>query len=681
MNKYLLAMIFSITVTLGSGQYWYIPNEAANRNPGDLNSDAERPSGGGLPGGWTTILAANVNPGWSANRTIPFAFKFNDQTVTSFKISNTGILTFDVNAATVPSADRVILPDASIPNNSICLLGLAGIGANDIIISKTFGAAPNRQLWIQFNSFGYGTVVSDNTNYCYWSIVLEETSNRIHIVDQRTGGYASTKLVSIGIQIDPSNATNISGSPDILSKAGTSDGPIDNVFYTFVQGTQGKYDVTVTDITTSPYQVSGNVVVSAIFRNLGTIPINSLRMNYTGDNVAASGDEISGLNISTFGYDTISHIVPWNILSGTHNLEVFADQLNVSNPDEYPTDDRKKKKIFAMEKLEPRIPLFEVFSSSSCPPCKPANEKYLSIIENKSPDEFVSIKYQQNFPGNGDPYTTTEAINRRGYYFINSIPRLEIDGGWDKNGNVFTDQIFNGASTIPAFYTLNGTFKVEDKKITATVSYSPLFEATGARLYVAILEKITYLNVATNGELEFHHVMKKMLPNETGTVLPTLPPLTQRSNTFSYTFNGEYRLPINGQTANIINHATEHSVEDFSNLYVVAWIQGPDKQVFQAANLKGESSGVYYSAKFETGTLYPNPCSDKILLNIHLKESSQLITHIVDNFGKIVYSRENNMASGKQTLEYNIKDIPAGEYHLLIFDKDNNSSIHEFIKQ
>jgi hypothetical protein len=65
---------------------------------------------------------------------------------------------------------------------SVCVWGLQ-MKAGDNIISKTFGTAPNRQHWIQFNSCSEANLQS---GWTYWSIVLEETSNKIYIVDQRT---------------------------------------------------------------------------------------------------------------------------------------------------------------------------------------------------------------------------------------------------------------------------------------------------------------------------------------------------------------------------------------------------------------------------------------------------------------------------------------------------------------
>ena len=59
----------------------------------------------------------------------------------------------------------------------------------------------------------------------------------------------------------------------------------------------------------------------------------------------------------------------------------------------------------------------------------------------QNPDEYNSIKYQVDFPGWGD--YTTEVGNRRGFYSINRIPRVEIDGGWDQNSLNLTQAVFD----------------------------------------------------------------------------------------------------------------------------------------------------------------------------------------------------------------------------------------------
>ncbi|MBK9479022.1 MAG: hypothetical protein IPN99_09335 [Bacteroidetes bacterium] len=214
MKKILHLLIFLCVCEVANAQYYYIPFVNAGQNPGNLNNDPEFPFGGGMAAGWNNILGAtNANPAWSATQTLPFGFSFNGAPVTQYKVSSSAILTFDVaTALAAPTYTKAALPSALIPDNSVCIWGLAGKGTNDYVSTKTFGTAPNRQYWIHFSSFGYGTVASDGSNYTYWSIVLEETSNNIYIVDSRTGGYASTKKVSAGIQINSTTAYSIAGS-------------------------------------------------------------------------------------------------------------------------------------------------------------------------------------------------------------------------------------------------------------------------------------------------------------------------------------------------------------------------------------------------------------------------------------------------------------------------------------
>lgn len=320
-------ILFFILLMWGSNtlysQYWLIPNTNAGTNPGSLNSDAEYPSGGGLPAGWTIVLAAsNTNPTWSATQTLPFAFSFNGSPVTQYKVSSSGILTFDVaTAVAAPSYTRSTLPNAAIPNNSVCIWGLGGIGANDNVITKTFGSSPNRQFWIQFSSYGYGTTVSDGSNFTYWSIVLEEGTNSIHIVDNRTGGYSGNAKVFAGIQINSTTSYNVS-STDVTALAGTDPTPADNTYYTFVSGIQPAYDITATAITTNQYIAQGNNTISGTIRNLGSTTITSVDMNYKVDGGATVTSALSGLNIAPLASYNFNHPTQWNATIGTHTVDI-----------------------------------------------------------------------------------------------------------------------------------------------------------------------------------------------------------------------------------------------------------------------------------------------------------------------------------------------------------------------
>src|SRR5688572_20568301 len=102
----LIAILFCLSPA-GYAQYYYLPYLNAGQNPGGLNVDNEYPAGGGLPAGWTTIQANSSTPVWSPVQTVPFTFSFNGSVVTNYKVSNTGVLTFDTGTSlSAPSSSN-----------------------------------------------------------------------------------------------------------------------------------------------------------------------------------------------------------------------------------------------------------------------------------------------------------------------------------------------------------------------------------------------------------------------------------------------------------------------------------------------------------------------------------------------------------------------------------------------
>tara|TARA_X000000950_G_scaffold153999_1_gene189029 strand:+ start:2151 stop:5009 length:2859 start_codon:yes stop_codon:yes gene_type:complete len=226
MKKFLsliLGILFASTLSFSQYTYSLIQNPG---NPGGLNNDNEYPFGGGLDPSWVVILGPNQsNPSWSSTETIPFNFNFNGFPVTQYKVSSTGVLTFSTSAVLVPGAGNAALPDPAIPDNSIMVWGIEGTGTNDNICTKTFGSPGSQQHWIFFTSYTSGS-------WTYWSIVLEESSNKFYIVDQRHGASAAP-LVTAGIQINSSSALMVAGSPQLGNLAGADPSPADNRYYEF----------------------------------------------------------------------------------------------------------------------------------------------------------------------------------------------------------------------------------------------------------------------------------------------------------------------------------------------------------------------------------------------------------------------------------------------------------------
>lgn len=656
-------------------QYYYLPGSGGN--PGGLNADPEYPVNGGLPTSWTTLLtgtsAMTATPVWSNNVTIPFPFQFNGTAVTSYKVSTSGVLTFTTAATTVPVANNVALPSTDIPDNSILVWGMYAAaaaptaqnptGASDFIVHKTFGTAPNRQHWLQFNSMSQNG--NPGAGYTYWSIVLEETTNRIHIVDQRSGG--ATMTLTVGVQVNSTTAFQVTGSPNITSQTlATADPtPVDNYYYTFFPGTQPNYDLTVSAVNlpnnlilaTAPFNISG------VIKNFGALPVTSFTLNYAINGGTPVSVPVTA-NIAPLGTFAFTHPTQWNpTTTGVYTVTAWATDINGTNADMNTANDVGSKTVSVVSQTVPRTVLHEMFTSSTCGPCYQGNLT-LKNVNTANPGKALDIKYQQNFPGAGnDPYQTPESIARRqNFYGINSIPRLEVDGGWDNNSQLYSSGVLNNAKNKPALISISGTHTLVGHTITAQAVIDPIgnnIPNPNLVAHMVITEKRTENNWRTNGEREFFDVMKKMLPNENGTAITGLTAGTP------ITINQTYTFPYPPQI--LAGGIFPDSVESFNNLDVTIFVQDKlTREVYQAARSvwTNAPTGVAENTLAASVNLYPNPATNRnVNLDLNLENAANVEVTVVNAIGQVVSTAsKGKLASGKNTLTLDLNGQTKGIY-------------------
>lgn len=340
------------------------------------------------------------------------------------------------------------------------------------------------------------------------------------------------------------------------------------------------------------------------------------------------------------------------------------------------SDDPKNPKVEIPLKLQladitaKRLPLLEVFTSSTCGPCKPGNERLNTVITPIDRSNYTVLKFQQDFPGTGDPYATNETINRRGFYGINSIPRMEVDGGWDGNASSFTKGILDEATSQVCLLSWQANYTVTNNTVQVTATIDPQADYTdkGMRLYVAILEKNTVKNVKSNGETEFEDVVKKMLPDENGTALDPMLKGEKVTKTFEYTFPGKYRLPVDGQAANRIKVTTENSVEDMDNLEVIVWAQNSiTKEVYNSGwAVLGPVSvmeDLQSASSLTLGQNYPNPASGNTTIAYSTPKAGNAVIELYNILGAKVATPVNNFVNeGVNSVTFNTESLPTGVY-------------------
>ena len=691
MRKLFTSVLFVAIASLGFSQYYYVPNDNAGGNPGNVNKeDSEYPAnGGGLPTSWSVVVSGPTST-WTSAQTIPFNFQFMGNAVTEYAIHPSGVVSFITDplvlGAYAPSSTPSALPNATIPDSSLCYWGLS-IGTGDFIVKKTFGTAPNRQHWIMFNS---AVSAGTQTGWVYGSIVLEEGSNKIYFVNQRIqcvsgqSQCAGRPALSVGIQVDGSTAYQQPQSPN-YSGGSTGNDPsrVDNGYSEFVPGTQPTNSVVMIDVgsdkylklNNAPYTISGNM------RNLGSALLSSYDLVYQINNDAPVVDNVTGKAIGTFSNDTYSHSTTWNpTAAGDYTIKVWVANPNGgSDPDM--SDDTVSTSVTVVDTFIQRKPLYEVFTSSTCGPCRPGNENFHNVVAGKD-DEYVAVKYQQNFPGSGDPYATNETVNRRNAYGVNSIPRMELDGGWDQNASSFTAALHNQYRDVPSFLNIRSTYDVDTtgaKVVTINTEIDVVADIDPAlyRLFTVIIEGTTFENVKSNGESEFIDVVKKMLPNEQGEIItdPMTAGATITKST-SHTFPGSFRLPADGQTANRINHATEHSVEGFTDLKVAVWVQrtGTDEvlQATWAENLSDYTSTKEVEAADMSVTVYPNPARDFVQVAYNLDNNQEIEISLINSMGAVIEHSATSASMGGNAATIDTEGLSNGVYFINVKSGEEN---------
>jgi hypothetical protein len=224
-----------------------------------------------------------------------------------------------------------------------------------------------------------------------------------------------------------------------------------------------------------------------------------------------------------------------------------------------------------------RLVLYEEFSGENCAPCAATNPGLWTLLTTgTNPNKVMLIKYQSPIPSAGPIYyqNTVDVQNRMTYYTVPFAPYARIDGAVSPGANGghpadLTQAHLDAETAIasPFNITVNNTVTGTTLNSTINVSAVAAYTGTAVKLRAALVETLIYTSPpGTNGETEFHHVVRKMYPTADGQAIPNT---WTNGQTGTYTFSG----------------AIPSYVDRTHELFVVVWIQNDDanKQIAQAA--------------------------------------------------------------------------------------------------
>lgn len=305
-----------------------------------------------------------------------------------------------------------------------------------------------------------------------------------------------------------------------------------------------------------------------------------------------------------------------------------------------------------------RMPLIEGFTSATCGPCAGWNAAYSPILDANSPNEGVwngvaVLKFQMDWPSPGnDPSNNDEMDTRRGFYGVTGIPDFYIDGAANdgSQGAIDASQADSAELIIQAAYTLTGN------TIDVHVEFTPLANlGGGSRLYIAIANKAYNYN-GPNGETEFHHVARKMLPDGAGTWLPFL------DSGITQTFDEQYTYTVNANPQQDSYDFWDNQIE------IVAWVQKSNSKVVWNATVAGEGTvGVAEGDDDDFGLIvYPNPATEQATIMFDADGSEAVTVEVFNNLGQLVFNEAYGSLNGQQRINLDATSLDAGMYFVKV---------------
>ncbi|MDA3844015.1 MAG: choice-of-anchor J domain-containing protein [Candidatus Kapabacteria bacterium] len=394
--------------------------------------------------------------------------------------------------------------------------------------------------------------------------------------------------------------------------------------------------------------------IKGILKNVAADVLTSVELKYHFKDEEIQSIQISDINVS-FNENYQFTIPGWTTESlGVGTLKVWVSLINgVEDPTAENNEATAPLTIYDKSQTYERNTLIEVFTSATCPPCKPGNEVLGSILS--SPEfegKYTKVNYQMRWPGAGDKYYNADGGLRRTYYAVSAVPETHVDGIVKLNPNYFTAQTMEDALSVPAFVNIDMDAEISGKDIAITLTITSAFdmELPNMRAFVSINETRTVNNRASNGETEFFDVEQKMLPSGTGTRVDKLTADEPFVIELTYSFD-----------------STSSNVENFDNLYAIAFLQDMNTQeVFNSAVPTSAEPEVFNILDF---TVTPNPIDDNATITYNVAGSAvyNVDVKLFDIKGNVVSDLQSaQIGSGMQTVRFDAALLAQGTYFVVL---------------
>ena len=319
-----------------------------------------------------------------------------------------------------------------------------------------------------------------------------------------------------------------------------------------------------------------------------------------------------------------------------------------------------------------RIVLVEQFTNSGCPPCAASSPSVFNYVDS-NPSDVVAIAYHTSFPYNDSMYfeNPAESNARVAVYGVSGVPYSVVDGNYYSNSSgafvsVMSSTINARKAVSPKYDIQALSFDLTGSLLTGSFKFISLDGANSSDnliAHIAVIEKNVLkssysASPGANSETEYGYVMRKMIPNSSGTVL------------VNKTLSGSDTINLNW---------TLNKIKDINELKLVAFVQNTTtKEVYQAQLFTPQLNSVGITESTNSNifnaVLYPNPSTGNVSISL-AREQFISKMEIVNQLGELVYSKSIDASVNTINTELNLSN---GIYYVKLLNK-SGSSIQKLI--
>lgn len=455
---------------------------------------------------------------------------------------------------------------------------------------------------------------------------------------------------------------------------------VDDVSFNHQTYTLQNLNAMVSQLNVGGNIASQNVTPTVSILNAGVTAITSFKVDVTYNGTTYT-QNITGVNLASLA--TYNVTMPSMLLiAGSQNVVATVYDIN-GGVDNDLSDNVMTQSINPVVPAAGKMVVSEEGTGTWCQWC-PRGAVFMDKFATDYDGFWAGIAVH-----NGDIMTVTDYDAGIGA-FISGYPSALVDRGSEVDPSGMTPDFFARLQTPPVATLINGaTWDASTRILNVSVKATFALPATSSYTMACVLteDAVTGVGSAYNqsnayagggngvmggfqslpnpvpaSQMVYDHVARVIAPSFTG-------------------FTGAFPAVVNVGENHIVNFSfTLPSTWDENEINIIGMIMSPNGRIDNAGTATiveavangyetGFNAGVYDGLSYQLDAevnMYPNPATDKTIVSINLKKSSDVSIQVMDMNGKILRAASYSNLNGISTIEINTENLTAGIYAVVV---------------